>query len=190
MDSSQDNIGFTSSHSSSVGVRKKNNKLWIIVVVALLLALGGYFLYANSQNQKNEETSLEDVVVPTDAPTAAPTEEATPSGTITPTDKPEAKPTTGVVSQAADLNIQVLNGSGTVGAAGETATFLKDKGYKNVETGNADNFDYTGVTVRIKDSQKKFLSTITKDLGEKYTVETGDPLPSDSTSDVTVTVGK
>ena len=186
MDSANENIGFTSSHSSSVGVRKKNNKVWIIVVVALLLALGGYFLYANSQNKKNEDTTLNDVVVPTDAPTATPTEEATPSGTLT----PSPKPTSGVVSQAADLNVQVLNGSGTVGAAGETATFLKDKGYKNVTTGNADNFDYTGVTVQIKDSQKKFLATILKDLKEKYTVTTGDPLPSDSASDVNVTVGK
>ena len=35
-----------------------------------------------------------------------------------------------------------------------------------------------------------FTSRSIKDLGEKYTVETGDPLPSDSTFDVTVTVGK
>ncbi len=189
MDPNQENIGFTSSHSSSVGVKKKNNKLWIIIVVVVLLALGGYFLYANSQNNKEAEKPLEDVVVPSEEPTTTPSEEATPSGTLSPS--PSPRPTSGVVSKATDLSVQVLNGSGETGVAGGAVTFLKDKGYGSVEAANADNFDYTGVTVRIKDSQKKYLSTVQTDLKEKYSsVSTGDPLPADSNFDVTVTVGK
>ncbi len=186
MDPNTDNVGFTSSHSSSVGVKKKGSKLWVVIVIVLLLALGGYILYSNSR--KSQEKPKE-AVVPTEAPTEAPTVTASPSGALTPS--PSPKPTTGVVSSAADLNIQVLNGSGTVGAASQVKDFLASKGYKHLETGNADNFDYQKITVKIKDSQKKFLSTVQKDLQEKYELATGSgTLSADSLFDVSVIVGK
>lgn len=186
MDPNAQNIGFTSS-PSPVGVKKKGSKAWLVIVVLLLLALGGYLVYSNTQKKPQQEPKQ--VVVPTEEPTATPTEEASPSATVTVS--PTVRPTTGVVSSAFDLNIQVLNGSGTVGAAGEVRDFLKGKGYKNLETGNADNFDYTGMTVRIKDSQKKFLSKIQSDLQEKYTLATGSgTLSADSLFDVSVIVGK
>lgn len=181
-----ENIGFTSS-PPQVGVKKKNSKLWIIIVLAVILAVGGYFIYSNSK--KKEETKPVEVISPTEAPTAEPTQEASPSGTITPS--PSPRPTTGVVSSAHDLSIQVLNGSGTVGAAGDVKSYLAGKGYKNLDTGNADNFDYTNVTVKIKSSQSKFLSAIQDDLSAKYTLATGSgSLSANSDFDVAVIVGK
>lgn len=185
MDPNTGNIGFTST-PSQVGLKKKNSKLWIIIVLAVILAVGGFFVYSSSQKGAETQES-QDLVLPTEPPTATPTEEASPSGTTTPTKAASS----GVVNSAADLNIQVLNGSGAEGAAGGVRDFLSEKGYKNLETGNADNFDYTGVSIRIKDSQKKYLSTLQSDLEEKYTIGTGSgTLSADSTFDVSIIVGK
>ncbi len=182
-----ENIGFTSS-PPQVGVKKKNSKLWIIIVLAVILAIGGYFIFANSQ--KKEETQPVEVISPTEEPIATPTEDVTPTEEAT-TPSPSPRPTTGVVSSAHDLNIQVLNGSGTVGVAGDVKSYLAGKGYKNLETGNADNFDYTGVTVQIKSSQSKFLSDIQDDLSAKYTLASGSgTLSANSDFDVAIIVGK
>ncbi|OGK18616.1 hypothetical protein A3G67_02110 [Candidatus Roizmanbacteria bacterium RIFCSPLOWO2_12_FULL_40_12] len=179
--SSENNIGFTSTHSS-IGVKKKNSKIWIIVVLILVLLIGGYFIYSNSRNNEPPK----ETVLPTEAPIATPTEEATPSGTITPT-----KAAAGEVKSAADLNIQVLNGSGAEGAAGGVRDFLSEQGYKNLSTGNADNFDYEKVSIRIKSAYSKFLSTLQKDLEEKYEIGTGSgTLDADNEFDAAVIVGK
>lgn len=174
-------------------VAKRNRaKAFIIIVVVVLLIVGGFFAVRNFQQSSKKVE--EKVVTPTvTIPTEEPTEEPTPEETGAPTKKPtpSAIPTTGQVQKAQELNIQVLNGSGKEGVAGEGRDFLKGKGYQVVETGNADNFDYENVTVRLKDSRKKFLDTVRNDLSEKYTLATGSgTLSEDSLFDVSIIVGK
>ncbi|MFH1826895.1 MAG: LytR C-terminal domain-containing protein [bacterium] len=179
---------------SSTPIKKDKTKLIIAIIVVLLL-IGGFFLFqkANSNDQESSVTE-ERVIIPTEKPSPTLSEEdITPTVEEEQTDEtptPSPLPTTGVVSSRKALNVQVLNGSGTPGVAGEAQTFLKDLGYTVVITGNADNYDYQGATINIKSSRSDYLNDIKNDLGDKYTVndETG-TLESSSEFDVTVIIG-
>ena len=167
--------------------RKRNNLVIIIIVVVILAALG-FLAYKRSQSKSKTNVTVTES--PTQEPTQEPTKEPTPeaSGSATPT----KKPTSGVVSSAKDLTIEVLNGSGKEGAASGVKDYLDGKGYKNLTTGNADNFNYEGITVRIKSSQKKYLEAIESDLKSKYTLSASGSgtLAESAKVDASVIVGK
>lgn len=89
------------------------------------------------------------------------------------------------------LSIAVVNGSGIEGTAGKAATILKDLGYNVVSTGNADNFDYAGVTIKVKKEMSNFLDLLKKDLSKEYTVSaTSSDLSPDSSTDALIIIGK
>jgi hypothetical protein len=94
-------------------------------------------------------------------PTATPTEALT-----TPT--PEATPTPEL--NRSDLSLEVLNGSGAPGVAGDAQDYLQELGYENIEVGNAGSYDYDQTEVAIKESKQEYLQTLLNDLNEKYTV--------------------
>ena len=180
MDSSMDDFSPTP--------KKRRSGLIVTIIVVLILAAGGYFFF-NSRSQTAQKPTPTPAAQPTLEPTEEPT--STPSGTITPGDTtPTVRPTTGAVEDATELNIQVLNGSGTVGVAGEVRDHLTGQGYKNVDTGNADNYDYTNVTINIKSSRKAFLADLQKALEDKYTLADSGTLGADSSYDAVVIVGK
>lgn len=62
------------------------------------------------------------------------------------------------------LKIAIKNGSKKVGAATKMELILKDFGYKIVDIGNADSFDYEDVTIKIKKGMKDYLFLLKKDL--------------------------
>jgi hypothetical protein len=89
------------------------------------------------------------------------------------------------------LSITVQNGSGTEGAAGKAANILKDLGYNVSSTGNADNYNYVGVTIKVKSEDSKFTDLLKKDLSKDYTVKaSSSDLSSDSPSSAVVIIGK
>ncbi len=89
------------------------------------------------------------------------------------------------------IGVTVENGSGVEGTAGEAADFLKAKGYNIVSTGNADSYNYKGVTIKVKSSTNLYLSLLKKDLAEKYTVSnTSSDLSQNFTADALVIIGK
>jgi cell division protein FtsL len=89
------------------------------------------------------------------------------------------------------LSITVENGSGVEGTAGKAAKILKDLGYNVVSTGNADNFNYEGVTIQVKDPQSNFVNLLKKDLANDYTVTSGtSDLAPDSSTDAVIIIGK
>ncbi len=94
-------------------------------------------------------------------PTATPTETPT-----TPT--PEASPTPQL--ERSDLSLEVLNGSGEPGAAGDAQAVLEDLGYENIEAGNADSYDYDQTEVSIKEGKKEYLQLLLNDLKEEYSI--------------------
>lgn len=89
------------------------------------------------------------------------------------------------------LSVSVVNGSGTEGAAGRGAAILKKFGYNVVSTGNADNFNYKGLTIKVKKEKNAFLNLLKQDLAKDYTItaSSSDLSPS-SLSDVLIIVGK
>jgi len=89
------------------------------------------------------------------------------------------------------LSITVENGSGIEGTAGKAAKILQDLGYNVVSIGNADAFNYDGVTIRVKDPQSNFVNLLKQDLSRDYTIETSSAdLPTDSPTDCVIIIGK
>lgn len=175
--------------------RRKFGMKWVIVLVVLLVAAtGGIFFLSNRSGSSQETITPTPVELPTEVPTPEITESASQSATPATSGTPSGSPAPtrkASVQSAKDMNIQIQNGSGAEGVASQARDFLKGKGYSYFETGNADNYDYSGTTVKVKSSLDKYVATLRKDLSEKYTIASGSAsLPDDSLFDAVVIVGK
>jgi flagellar basal body-associated protein FliL len=160
--------------------RKRLVIIFLVVLVLIIAALGALYLLGSSAKHP---TPAPTTPIPTTA-IATPTP-ATASAQLSPTAGVTIKPTSG----ASSLTVSVLNGSGTPGAAGETATALKSAGFTNVTTGNASVYTYTGITIHVKN--KANLATVEKAIASvnpnaKITSGIDPTLPTD----VEVIVGK
>ncbi len=142
-----------------------NKLFWIIIAIFAVLgvAAGGIGIYLQN---KSKPTLL-----------ASPAPEVSPL----PSSSPE------VQLNRKDLQIQVLNGSGVVGAAKKAQDYLEGLGYKVAAVGNASSSDYTTTQISLKDSKKDFLSMLKKDLSGKYDVaNTADSLEDNSKYDAVI----
>lgn len=191
-------------HQSTTGNEQPKKRSWkkalLVLVVLALLGFGGYnamayFLGSGTPEQpKIEITPTPTIEEIQETPTETPTPEESP--TPEPTKEPTARPTTSPIDKATgldrrELSIEVQNGSGEKGVAGKVADFLKSFGYKIGGTKNADNFDYTNVTISIKSASVNYLSLLKKDLNTQYSVgDTNSTLSASSSADVVVIVGK
>jgi hypothetical protein len=89
------------------------------------------------------------------------------------------------------LSVTVANGSGIEGTAGKAATILKDFGYNVVSTENADNFNYEGVTIKVKDAQSNFANLLKQDLSREYTIKiSSSDLTEDYPTSALIIIGK
>lgn len=187
--------------------RRKINKRFIYAIVAILavvlLFVGFNFLNSNKEDadlnsdiNTSSESSTELIATetpfPTEEETPTPTEKPSPTPSNSPTPKPTSNPvdsSTGL--DRSKLSVTVQNGSGEAGVAGKGSDFLKQLGYNVVGTGNADNFDFENVTVKVKSTQSTFLSLLENDLEDEYTVEAStSDLESGFSSDALVIIGK
>lgn len=139
---------------------------FIIFFITLVVSFGGLYLY-DSGSIKNLSSLTSVIAKPTIVPTATPS------------------PTKAPVKRE-DLKVQVLNGTGKEGAASTMAELLEKKGYKDVNTDNADNYDYTGNVLKIKEKYKSFANT---DLSD-FTIEKTETLENSSTFDLIFVVGE
>ena len=89
-----------------------------------------------------------------------------------------------------DLNVQVLNGSGIVGGAGKLAAVLESAGFEDIDTDNADNYDYSGVVIQVKENEDQISELIESDLENDFAdIEIEDTLDEDSEFDAVVILG-
>ncbi len=188
--------------SPNIQPQKKRSwkKALFLLLVVLLLGFGGYkamaYFLGGGETPKQEisisPTPTMEVIeeTPTEEPT--PEESPTPEVSKKPTPRPTTSPidtTTGLDRR--ELSIEVQNGSGQAGVAGKASDFLKSFGYKISGTGNADNFNYTNVTISIKSASSNYLSLLKKDLNEEYTVgDINSTLSASSSADALVIIGK
>lgn len=145
--------------------------LFILLIILILVAVaGGVFVYKKSIDKKNSSSGQ--------TPTATP-----PAEQITETPVVELK--------RGDLKVEILNGSGTPGAAGVAQKYLEDLGYLIAKTGNAKSYTYKETEISIKEEKRPYLEMLVKDLGEKYTLATGSSfLGSENEFDAVIVVGK
>ena len=116
----------------NVSQKKDNGWVWMLVAFVLGAMVGTVsgFLVAKTQKSQNAKPQTT-VAQTTPAPSASPA---------------------AVEIKRADLKVQVLNGSGVVGAAGKAKTFLEGLGYTDVKTGNADG-DFAETEIEIKENK-------------------------------------
>lgn len=89
-----------------------------------------------------------------------------------------------------NLKIEVQNGSGVVGLAGKGKKVLEELGYTTVTTANADNYEYTGVTVKGK--TVTIAAFVLTDIAKSYPQATASStlLDKEATLDAIVILGK
>lgn len=63
-----------------------------------------------------------------------------------------------------EVKIKILNGSGVKGKATEIKEILRKKGYVEILTDNADNFDYTVTEIQVKSDKKQLADMVKADL--------------------------
>ena len=83
----------------------------------------------------------------------------------------------------------MLNGTGIRGKASEVKDLLNKKGYLEILTDNADNFDYTESELQIKKSKNQAKSTLIKDLAENVSPFKESVLPETESADVVIIIG-
>jgi copper homeostasis protein CutC len=69
---------------------------------------------------------------------------------------PSPTPTPKILVDKQAVRIKVLNGSGVSGKASAVKEILKEKGYQEILTGNADSFDYEKTEVSVKKGKNLF----------------------------------
>lgn len=148
-------------------VRVKKNYMGIVVVV-IIAALMGLFLYFR-QLENTDQTKV--TVRVTKAPTSTP------------------KP----VIDKKSVKIQVLNGTGTPGQAGEAVDALVEAGYNkdNIEADNAEKYDNTVTTVSAKSGFEDVAEDIKealKDTFDEIEIDSKN-LDKDNKLDIIVTTG-
>lgn len=163
---------------------KSNAKLIAIIVTVVVvlsgMVVGGFFVY---QNAMSEATTPPEVIqTPEVTPESTPDPVATESAQPEETDEEEL--------DLSSLSVNVLNGSGTPGAAGVGSDVLSDAGFESINTGNADSYDYQETVIRVKPDQDQLYQVVLMALQGRYEVTQGDPLPANDQYDVVIIIGQ
>ena len=110
--------------------------------------------------------------------------------TPTPNAKPSPTPTPTPTFKKEDLKIKVLNGSGVRGKAGEVKEILKNIGYGEILTDNADNFDYKITQINVKKDKIQAATLIKNDLKDYLSSPKIGQLSEKETADVVIIIGQ
>lgn len=160
-----------SAHSRS---SKRSIFVWAFVIILTSLVAGVVIMLASGNNMG--------ITLPAFGPTPTPT----PTGTPTPTPTPDVSKL-----DRATISIQVLNGSGTSGAAGKMKTALEESGFTVKDTANAQNYDYEKTEIIVKEDKKDYIPLLEEDLKKLYTLAPSvSTLDEDVPYDVRIIVGK
>ena len=170
---------------------KKPFVILLVILVVIAAGVGGlYYLGSNKKSDSQAAIAPTKIPTPTEKPTETPT--SSPSGSITPTKKLTPTPTgTSGKLDRAKLTVAVLNGSGIAGAGRKYSTMLSGLGYNVTSTNNADTFDYTGITVKVKKAKSDYAALLKKDLASTASGSAIKTSIDDTiTTDAAVVVGK
>lgn len=156
---------------------KKNIFLIFVSVATIISAIAfAIFYWKSTSKPKNSlENNIEIV-----KPTTKPAEDTTPASSSA-----DLKASVDL----SDYLVQVQNGSGTAGVAGDIASQLEQAGFVGVDTGNADGFDYAGITVNYKTEIPESVISKIKDLFKEDKLTVSDSLDKTSEYDIILVVG-
>jgi len=102
---------------------------------------------------------------------------------------PKSTATPTPIVNKTELKIKILNGSGTPGKANEVKNLLKEKGYQEILTDNADSFDYEQTQLQVKKSISLATTTIKNDLKDNVSSFKETTLDEDEAADIVIIIG-
>lgn len=191
-----DEISYSGAAASPKRKLPKRLILFIIFFLVIVALIAGVFYFVTRDSSETASDQTEDaLILPEDNAIEEITEEPTPTEeeekeTPTPTKKAEEDEESADTSNSTG-SVAVQNGSGEAGVAGTASTTLKNAGFSVASTGNADNFDYEGVTIQVKNSKKNILADLEDALSKDYTIsDTSTDLPESTNYDALVIIGK
>lgn len=112
--------------------------------------------------------------------------QSSPSPKPSPTQSPSPKPSVKTTS----LPIIILNGGAEKGTAASMSAILKERGFSNVSTGNADNYDYEQATIKYREEDLKLAEQLAEILkSEQYSSVTKTAIAT-TTAEIRVIIGK
>lgn len=154
----------------------KKNRLWIIItiIVIILVLVGGALWYFRENFLK---------IIPAG-------DEITPTPSIIKNTPTPATDSAKMEIDLSEYSINVLNGSGISGVAGETKEILESEDFSVEEIGNADRSDYEGTVIKAKGHvPSEFLERLKEVLEETYILDSTEDLEDSQEVDVIVIVG-
>ncbi len=88
-------------------------------------------------------------------------------------------------------SIQVLNGTGTPGQAGQAEDLLVEAGFTSIETANASTFDYQQTQISLHpDASNQLFNLLSDALSGSFSASLSGQLNLDSNYDAVITTGK
>jgi len=161
----------TSDNTVTISLSKKLFWLFIFLIVAGLV-IGGFFYYKSKVAGGS----------PFGGTAKAPTS--------TPALQPTATPTPSEEVKLDSYKVNIMNGAGIPGEAGKVQALLEKSGFKDFNTGNADNYNYTVTEVTLKKGvPEAVFNAIKEALGEYNVVNQEETLSEDSDFDVEIIIG-
>lgn len=158
--------------------KEEPKKSWILILLLILTilgmpVLGVYYSFLRQKPANESEKTKQKAMV-----------------AVEPTTEPTASPAVEVLKKE-ELKIQILNGSGIEGEAAVAAQLLRDTGYQeNINTDNADSYDYQETVIKIKEEKIDYLEELKQNLESEYVVlENSERLDNDNSFDVIITIG-
>lgn len=143
----------------------KRSKIYYLIIVILIFGISLPLYYFRSKIIPRVEDYLPSKSVPTQSP--SPSSSASP----VPTTEPNIEDSEDIYN----YSIQVLNGSGIAGLAGEVQDLLIANGFSGVDVGNAESNDYEDTQIITKKPlPEATLNEIKNSLREYKTVELED----------------
>jgi len=161
-------------------IKKSYIIIFFIILAISALIIGGINISNNALNKK-----------PVPSPKVLSKTVATKS-ISSPSPQASASASPQPVFKPADYKIQVLNGFGGKGVASAVKDILLTKGFTDIDTDNADSFDYTATEISLKsNSPAKLFQTIDQALNSLYEVtRSAQLLTSKSEYAVVIIVGE
>jgi len=165
------------------------DKLYMILfgLIFLFAAVGmPVILWSRSQISKGEDIRMSTEVVEKIIATSVPI----PTDPVPTEIVSQPSPTFGQ-EEKLDKNIRILNGSGVRFEASKVAKLLTDNGFKRIDTGNAESFDYEETRLLFKsDFPEDKLQLVEKALDSYQSIREKENIGSESSHDLIIIVGK
>ncbi len=150
-------------------------KATALFIASFLVTFGAWMYFSNSGK------------VPTFIAKSTPTPTMAIPTVTKDTPTPTPSPTPAIDKK--EIRIKVLNGSGIKGKASEVKDLLAAKGYQDILTGNAEEFDYEKTELQVTNEASESAKLVITDIKDSVSDPKVTPLTGKSAADIVIIIG-